>query len=112
MLVRQCPPRIARVGRLRQDLVVDIGNVGDDSDVVPLVAHPAPEYVEDHLFTDVANVRGRLHGQPAVIDPDLPRIHRDEVADLTCGGVVEANTHPASLSILASYAVVEQATIS
>ena len=66
------PPGPAQLGRLDQDLVVDVGDVGDDRDLVAVVLEPPAQHVEHDLFVDVADVRRALHGQTTVVDPDLP----------------------------------------
>ena len=90
-------PRPALVDRLRQDLVVDVGDVADERDGVPLLRQPAPQHVEVDRRPHVPDVRLRLHGEPADVDARLALLERDEVAHVAGRGVVEAETHPPSL---------------
>ena len=55
--VRDAPTTATLLGRLDQDLVVDVGDVGDERDLVARVLEPAPQHVEDDLLADVADVR-------------------------------------------------------
>jgi hypothetical protein len=88
--VGQRPPRLAVRGRLGQDLVVDVGHVGDHGDLEAEVGQPAAQDVEDDLLADVPDVRGRLHGETAVVDRDLARLDGLQVAHPAGPGVVEA----------------------
>ena len=92
------PPLDAGRRRLRQDLVVDIGDIRHDGDLVALEGQPAPQHVEDHLFADVPEMRRGLDGEPTVIDRHLPGNQRDKVLDSSGGGVVQAQTHPVQSS--------------
>ena len=66
--VGQRPPRDTGLLGLDQDLVVDVGEVGDDRHLVAGALHPAPQDVEDDLLADVPDVRRALDGEPAVVD--------------------------------------------
>ena len=55
--VGELVPGDALLGGLHQDLVVDVGDVADEGDVVAEVAQPALEDVEVHAGADVADVR-------------------------------------------------------
>src|SRR5215216_4378393 len=82
-------PRRTGLSRLDQDLVVDVGDVGDDRDLIATPCQPAPEYVEDHFLADVSEMRGGLHGQSAVVDRNAAGHDRLEGAYRLRGGVVE-----------------------
>ena len=65
--------RAARTGcprrpRLGDDLVVDVGDVADERDVVAAVGEPAAQDVEDDAGADVPDVRRGLHGGAAQVD--------------------------------------------
>ena len=75
-----------------QDLVVDVGDVAHEGDVVAACREPASDYIEGDSAADVSDMRGCLHGGAAEIDADLPRLPGHEVPDRSGGGVVEA--HP------------------
>src|SRR5699024_4982167 len=79
---------------LAQDLVVDVGDVADEGDVVPVAAHePAPQHVEGHGEAQVADVRGALRRQPADVHPHPTRGDGGEVALGAGCGVVELQGH-------------------
>jgi hypothetical protein len=88
---QRVPGDAGRLG-LGQDLVVDVGDVGDDGDLVAQVRQPAAQDVEDDLLADVPDVRRRLHGEAAVVDRHPARHHGLEVADRARAGVVDAET--------------------
>jgi hypothetical protein len=92
-LVGVRPPRHVPLGRLGQDLVVDVGHVRDHGDLVTRALQPAPQYVEDDLLVDVPDMRGTLHRQPTVVDPDLARMDRHEIPHCCRCGVVQAKCH-------------------
>ncbi len=91
------PPGHALAVRHPDDLVVDVGDVPAEGDLVPAGPQPAGEQVEDHARPDVADVRGRLHGGAAQVQRRLSRGQRDEVAHGAGSGVVEAERHAARL---------------
>jgi hypothetical protein len=92
-LVGVRPPRDAALGRLGQDLVLDVGHVRDHGDLVPGALEPAPQDVEHDLLVDVPDMRRTLHRQPTVVDPDLARMDRFEIPHCCCRGVVQAKCH-------------------
>jgi hypothetical protein len=94
-----CPPGPSLLFGLDQDLVVDVGHIGDDRDLEPGVFEPAPQDIENDLFADMSDMRRVLDGQPAVVDPHLARAKGHEVPDLAGCGVIQAKTHQSSLSI-------------
>src|SRR5215210_2306785 len=71
-------PRRAGFRRLDQDLVVDVGDVGDHRDVVAGPGQPAPEYVEDDFLTNVSQMRSSLDCESAVVDRHPTGHHRLE----------------------------------
>ena len=87
------PPRDAVRRRLREDLVVDVGDVADVGDVEPAGGQPAAQDVEGERGPHVADVRPALDGEPADVDGRLTRTQRREVADRAGGRVVEAEAH-------------------
>ena len=92
-VVGEVEPRPVLLGRLGQDLVVDVGDVADERDVVPLVRQPPAQHVEVHRGPDVADVGLGLHGQAADVDARLPLLEGDEVTNLAGRGVVEPECH-------------------
>jgi hypothetical protein len=67
---------------LREDLVVDVGDIADEGDVVAVAARqPAPQHVEGDGEADVPEVRRCLGGEPTDVDADLARGDGDEVAN-------------------------------
>ena len=91
------PPRDTVLGRLADDLVVDVGDVAHEGDRVAAVLEPPPELVEDEPGPDVADVRRSLDGGPAQVDRRLAGAQRLERAGLARGGVVEVHGHRPSL---------------
>jgi hypothetical protein len=94
--VGEVVPGSTLLGRLDEDLVVDVGCVADEGDVVAAMAQPALEDVEVDGRPHVPHVRLRLHGQAADVQARLPLLEGHEVTDLAGLGVVEAE-HPPSL---------------
>jgi hypothetical protein len=94
VLVTDGPPGAALLGGLPDDLVVDVGDVPDERDVVPAVLEPAAHDVEVQPGPDVPDVRGGLDSRATEVDRDTARCERDEVTDLPGVGVVQANSHP------------------
>src|SRR5690606_24071660 len=86
-------PGAALFGRLRDDLVVDVGDVADEGDVEAAVLEPAAHDVEVQPRADVPDVGRRLHGGTTQVDRDATRLERGEVTDLPGAGVVQANSH-------------------
>ncbi len=96
-LIGQVEPGPTLVCRLGQDLVVDVGDVADERDVVPLMRQPAPQHVEVDRRTHMSDVRLRLNRQPTHVDPRSPGQQGDEIAHVARRGVVKPESHPASL---------------
>ena len=93
--VGQGEPVLAGLGGFGEDLVVDVGDIADERDVIAVAARqPAPQHIEGDGETDVADVRRRLGGEPADVDADLARGDGHEVAQLLGGGVEESKAHP------------------
>ena len=87
----------ALLGGLGQDLVVDVGDVADEVDVVAAGGQPAAQHVEVDRRAHVADVRLGLHGETADVDPRPALDEGDEVAHLARRGVVEPQSHRPSL---------------
>ena len=87
------PPRPALLGRLREDLVVDVGDVADVRDLVAVRDQPAAQDVEGDLGADVAEVRRALGGGAADVDTDLALGEGNEVSHLSGVGVEKSECH-------------------
>ena len=85
---RPLPPRPARRGGLVEDLVVDVGDVADERDVVAARDQPAAQDVEGHPAADMPDVRQPLHGGAAQVDGDVPVAQRHEITHGTSRRVV------------------------
>ena len=85
---RPLPPRPARRGGLVQDLVVDVGDVADERDVVALGRQPAAQHIERDAAAHMADVGQTLHGGAAQIDGGVAGTDGDEFAHGTGHGVV------------------------
>ena len=72
--LRQLVPVHAALVGLAQDLVVDVGDVADEVDLVALVGQPAAQHVEVDRGPDVTDVRLRLHRETADVDARLARL--------------------------------------
>ena len=83
------PPVPAGLGRLGEDLVVDVGDVADVGDLVAAAAQPADERVEGDGGAQVADVRGALHGGATQVDADLAGGDRVQGLDAGALGVVQ-----------------------
>ena len=89
--VGQGEPVLARLGRLAQHLVVDVGDVAHERDVVAVTdLEPAAQHVEGDGETDVADVRRTLRREPTDVHADLARLARREVAQLPGRGVEQS----------------------
>ena len=87
-------PRPALLDGLREDLVVDVGDVADERDTVAAVEQPAAEHVEDRRRTQVPDVRFALHGRPTDVDPHVAVDDGPQFGGPAGGGVVQSDSHP------------------
>ena len=89
--VGQGEPRLTRLGGLAQHLVVDVGDVAHERDVVAVAGlEPAAQHVERDGETDVADVRRALRREATDVHADLARLARREVAQLPGCGVEQS----------------------
>jgi len=88
------PPGAAGLGGLRQDLVVDVGDVGDHRHPVTGRLEPAPQDVEVDFLADVTQVGRRLHGGAAAVDRDLALDEGHELDHGPAGAVIQVERHP------------------
>ena len=95
VLLGHRPPRDALLLGGADDLVVDVGDVAAERDLIPAGGQPAPQDVEADPGPDVTDVRGSLDCGAAEVQRGLPGHDRVEVAYLARGGVVEAERHAA-----------------
>src|SRR5450830_758058 len=66
----------AVTGRRLVDLVVDVGDVGGELDLVAALQQPVPEPDEDDVGTRVTDVDALVDGRAADVDADLGRWRR------------------------------------
>jgi hypothetical protein len=92
--VGEVVPGAALLGRLHEDLVVDVGDVADERDVVADRAQPALQDVEVDPAAHVADVRLGLDREAADVETRLPLLEGNEVADFAGRGVIEPERHP------------------
>ncbi len=92
-------PRLRRpCRRVRQDLVVDVGDVAHQRHRQPAIGQPAAPQVVDESGAQVPDVRRGLHCWTADVDSDLAVDEWNEVPECLRLGVIEPDSHPASLS--------------
>ena len=82
------PPGAIILGGLGKDLVIDIGDIAHERDVIALREQPAAQDVESHAGAQVADVRLRLRGGATQVDGGVAGANRLEVA-LAAGGCVK-----------------------
>ena len=93
--VRPRPPLLARLGRLGEDLVIDVGDVAHERDIQTVPdGEPAAQHVERHREAHVADVGGALGREPTDVDPDLAVLQGAELAHGAGGGVEQVQAHP------------------
>ena len=97
--VRQAVPGPALLGRLRQNLVIDVGDVADERHLVPAGGQPAAQHLEAQPRPNMADMWLGLQGHAAQVDANLAVHDRNEVADLLRRRVVDPDAHSASLLI-------------
>jgi hypothetical protein len=83
------PPRPAGVGGLVEDLVVDVGDVADEGDVVAVGGQPATQHVEGDAAANVPDMGQALHRRTAQVDGGVPWAQRHEFTYGTSHGVVQ-----------------------
>src|SRR6478609_5601162 len=89
--VGQGEPVLAGVGGLAQHLVVDVGDVAHERDVVAVTdLEPAAQHVERDGEPDVPDVRRTLRREATDVHADLARLARREVAQLPGRGVEQS----------------------
>ena len=86
------PPRLG-LARVGQHLVVDVGDVADEGDVVAAERQPAPPEVVGEGAAQMADVRRRLDRGSADVHADLVGYEGDEVTQRLRARVVEADRH-------------------
>ena len=91
------PPGELLRGGDPQDLVVDVGDVPAERDLVAAGLQPADEDVEVDAGPDVPDVRRRLHGGTAQVYRHRPGADRGELTHRARGCVMEAERHPVRL---------------
>jgi hypothetical protein len=89
------PPRLADQRGLDEDLVVDIGDVADESDLVTLILQPAAQDVDIDPVPDVPDMRRSLDRETAEIDRHPAWVERLESAHRPGRGVVQLQGHRA-----------------
>ena len=83
------PPALTGGCGLVENLVVDVGHIAHERDLVSELQEPAAHDVERYGGTDMADMRGRLHGGATHVDADLARLERHEMTDLMRCGVIQ-----------------------
>jgi len=81
----------------REDLVVDVGDVAHEGDVVAAIREPAPHDVVGERAPEVPDVRARLHRGTADVHADASLDEGHEVTQGLVLRVVESHGHPPSL---------------
>ncbi len=81
-----------------EDLVVDVGHVAHERDLVAGLDEPAPEHVDDHRAAQVADVRRGLDGRAAQVNADMPGGDRLEGPHPPGACVVQHEPHSGDLT--------------
>src|SRR5699024_6969344 len=97
VLVGVGEPLPALLDGLRQDLVVDVGDIADHRHPIAAVEQPATQGVEDRGRTQMADMRFALHRGTADVDPHLTVMDGSQFLGRAAGGVVERDSHSLSL---------------
>jgi hypothetical protein len=97
--VRDRPERITRLDGLRQHLVIDVGDVPDEHDVITAVQEPAPQHVIVDAAAQVADMRAGLDGKPTQVHADLAGLARDEIPHRSGQRVVKAKRHRKRIAV-------------
>src|SRR5699024_5287652 len=87
------PPRGARLGGPREDLVVDVGDVADVGDLETAALEPAHQHVEGDEGAQVPQVGRALRGRAADVQRHRPLAHRGQRCGGAGGGVVQLESH-------------------
>ena len=106
--VGERPPRLG-VGRVREHLVVDVGDVAHERDATVAVLQPAAQHVEAQRAAQVPDVRTGLHRRSADVHRDVLGVERHEVAQGLRSGVVEPDDVTAPAYRRGSHLAVTQA---
>ena len=88
--VRDRPERRPGLDRLRQHLVIDVGDVADEGDLVAAVQQPAPQHVVVDAGAQVTDVRPGLDGEATQVDTGFSGHAGDEVPNRSGRGVIDA----------------------
>jgi hypothetical protein len=97
--VRDGPERIPRLDGLRQHLVIDVGDVADERDVIAAVHEPAPQHVVVDAAAQMADMRTGLDGKPTQVHADLAGLARDEIPHGSGQRVIEAKRHRKRIAV-------------
>src|SRR5215469_648513 len=91
--LRDRPPGAAFSLGGAQDLVVDVGDVAAERDLIAAHLEPADKNVEADTRADMPDVRWCLHRRAAQVEAGLARDKGHELAHGAGRGVVEAERH-------------------
>jgi hypothetical protein len=70
------------------DLVVDVGDIGDQTHLNTRPLHISTQNVVDQCGSAVAQMRRAIDGRTAQIDAQLARLAHFEFAHIACHGVI------------------------
>ena len=109
-LARQLLARDAGSGRRGVDLVVDVGDVGDQCDRVPLVHQEALEQREHDERACVPDVDAAVDGRSACIDPEVSGVSRHQRHDFAAERVVEDDLAQGSPTVASAVTPISSGT--
>ena len=89
VMVCACPPILARCGGLVENLVVDVGHIANERDLVAEPLKPAANDVERDGRANMADMRGALHGRATHVHAHFAGFDRLETRDRMRRRVVE-----------------------
>ena len=90
MSSRPLPPRATIFCSLRQDLVINVGDIAHERDVKTLVLKPITHNIERHATTQMPNMRHRLHRRTTQIHRRMAGAQRFKIAELSGRRIINA----------------------
>ena len=90
VLLRELVDRLAMLGRLLDDAVLDVGQVHHLGDAIPLLEEDAAQQVLEEEGAEVTDMRIIVDGRAAGVHPNVAWLDRHELFQPAAHRVVEA----------------------